>query len=397
MAVKPLVIGVDATTWWNRRGFGRFTRSLLGAMIAEGRGHEFVLFVDRAPAAEMLAANVRIVEVGTSATVTDAAVADGNRSVRDLLTFRRAVRATPLDVFWFPAVYSWYPTGGRAPVAVTFHDAIAEHFSSMVMPGWRGRLFWNLKTRLARASAREIVTVSQAAREEIHTYLRVPRERISVVFEAAEARFAPVTNPAELTAMRQALKLKPDRRRILYVGGIAPHKNLLGLIEGFALAAGGPGCDDIDLIIAGDPKGDGFHSNTQQLYARAADPALAGRVVFTGFVPDELLPALYSDAFAVAMPAFSEGFGLPAAEAIACGTPVIATGGGAVAEVVAGAGLFFDPYDPEDIARVITSLATDPDLEARLRAACLPRAEEMSWERSATAMLDLLERCASRG
>lgn len=397
MAVKPLVIGVDATTWWNKRGFGRFTRSLLGAMIAEGRGHEFVLFVDRAPAAEMLAANVRIVEVGSSATVTAAAVADGSRSVKDLLIFRSAVRAVPLDVFWFPAVYSWYPTGGRAPVAVTFHDAIAEHFSSLVMPSWRGRLFWNLKTRLARAAARSIVTVSQAAREEIHTYLGIPRDKISVVFEAADARFVPVTDPAELAAMRQALKLAAGRRRILYVGGIAPHKNLLGLVEGFARAVAAPGCDDVDLVIAGDPKGDGFHSNTQQLLDRAADPGLVGRIMFTGFVPDELLPALYSDAFAVAMPAFSEGFGLPAAEAIACGTPVIATGGGAVAEVVAGAGLFFDPRDPDDIARVITSLATDRAQEARLRAACRPRAEEMSWERSASAMLDLLERCAGRG
>lgn len=397
MALKRLVIGVDATTWWNRRGFGRFTRSLLGAMIAEGRGHDFVLFVDRAPAPEMLAANVRVVEVGTSATVTAAAVADGNRSVKDLLTFRSAVRAVPLDVFWFPAVYSWYPTGGRAPVAVTFHDAIAEHFSSLVIPSWRGRLFWNLKTRLARASARSIVTVSKAAREEIHTYLGIPRHKISVVFEAADARFVPVTDPAELAAMRQALKLTPRRRRILYVGGIAPHKNLLGLVEGFARAAASPECDDIDLVIAGDPKGDGFLSNTQQLHARAADPALVGRIQFTGFVPDALLPALYSDAFAVAMPAFSEGFGLPAAEAIACGTPVIATEGGAVAEVVAGAGLFFDPRDPDDIARVITSLATDRPLEARLRAACRPRAEEMSWERSASAMLDLLEQCAGRG
>ena len=397
MAVAPLVIGVDATTWWNRRGFGRFTRSLLGAMIAEGRGHTYVLFVDREPTSEMQVGNVRVVQVGTSTTVTAAAIADGNRSLRDLLMFRKAVRGVQLDVFWFPAVYSWYPTGGRAPVVVTFHDAIAEHFSSLVMPSLRGRFLWNLKTRLARASARDIVTVSQSAREEIHTYLRVPRDRISVVFEAAEAHFVPVIDPVDLAEMRQALNLKAGRRRILYVGGIAPHKNLLGLVEGFARATAMPGLDDVDLVIAGDPAGDGFHSNTQQIYARAADPALLDRVHFTGFVPDELLPALYSDAFAVAMPAFSEGFGLPAAEAIACGTPVVATGGGAVAEVAAGAGLYFDPNDPDDIARVISSLATDGVLEARLRAACLPRAKEMSWKRSASAMLDLLERCARRG
>lgn len=395
MAVKPLTIGVDATTWWNQRGFGRFTRSLVSAMTAHGRGHKFVMFVDRPPPPEMLAGNVRIVEFSTSATVTAAAVSEGNRSIRDLLACRKAVRAVQLDVFWFPAVYSWYPTGGRAPVAVTFHDAIAEHYSNLVLPNWRGRMFWNLKTRLARAAASAIVTVSQAAREEIHTYLKVPRERISVVFEAAQSHFVPVTDEAQLSKMRQTLGLRPGRRRILYVGGIAPHKNLLGLVEGFARATESPACDDIDLVIAGDPKGDGFHSNAQQLYARAGDPELADRIHFTGFVPDELLPALYSDAFAVAMPAFSEGFGLPAAEAIACGTPVIASRAGAVAEVVADAGMFFDPLDPEDIARTIVRLAGDAALHSKLRGACLPRSAEMSWESSAEAMLDLLERTAA--
>lgn len=394
MAVRRVTIGVDATTWWNRRGFGRYTRSMLGAMIAEARHCEFVLFVDRPPDEEMLASNVRIVEVGTSATVTDSAVADGSRALSDLFAFRQAVRATPLDVFWFPAVYSWYPTGGRVPVVVTFHDAIAEHFSSLVMPNWRGRFLWNLKTRLARRWARGIVTVSCAAREEIHTYLGIPRERISVVLEAADSRFAKVDDEAELLRMRGALQLVPDRRRILYVGGIAPHKNLLGLVEGFAHAIRQPGCDDLDLIIAGDPKGDGFHSNTEQLRARAADPAIEGRVRFTGFVPEDMLPALYSDAFAVAMPAFSEGFGLPAAEAIACGTPVIATGHGAVAEVVGSAGMFFDPQDPSDIARVIAHLGQDQLLAAQLQAACLPRSAQLSWKRSANEMVGLLERYA---
>ena len=83
----------------------------------------------------------------------------------------------------------------------------------------------------------------------------------------------------------------------------------------------------------------------EELHASVKARGFGDRVHFPGFVPDAVLPALYSDALVVAMPAFSEGFGLPAAEAIACGTPVIATKGGAVAEVVGPAGLFFDPHD----------------------------------------------------
>ena len=391
-----LSIGIDATTWWNKRGFGRFTRSLVGAMLSAPRGHHFTLFIDRPPEPEMMRANVSIVQVDTSATVTEAATAGGSRRLTDLLAFRRAVSAVSLDVFWFPAVYSWYPTGGRAPVAITFHDAIAEHYSSLVLPHWRGRLLWNAKTWLARRSARCIVTVSEAARDEIVDYLHVARSSISVVLEAADECFALVAEPALRAAARAELGLPVQGRYLLYVGGIAPHKNLLGLVEGFAQAIGDVSSNDLHLVIAGDPKGDGFHTNTAALYAMAESGVLAGRVHFPGFVPEALLPALYSDALAVVMPAFSEGFGLPAIESIACGTPVLATADGAVSEVVGPAGLFFDPRDPADIARTIRAVAGDRVLEAALRAACRPRAASMSWPRSAAAMLDLLETCAEQ-
>ena len=397
MAVaQPLTIGVDATTWWNRRGFGRFTRGQLGAMLDEPRGHQFVLFVDQEPVEDMLRPNVDVVRVNTSATVTDSAVADGNRSIRDLLAFRRAASGRPLDIFWFPAVYSWYPVSRRIPSVVTFHDAIAEHHTKLVLPTLRGRLFWNLKVWLAKRSARHIATVSEAAREEIVRYLHIRREEISVILEAADARFHPITDENQLHAARKSLGLPLDRRLILYVGGLAPHKNLAGLIEGFARAIGDGQLGDLDLVLAGDPKGDGFHSNVEELHALIAQRGITDRVHFPGFVPDEVLPALYSGALAVAMPAFSEGFGLPAAEAIACGTPVIATGGGAVAEVVGRAGLFFNPRDPDDIGSTIAKIAGDPALLARLEAECQPRAAELDWSHSASAMIDLLETQARR-
>jgi len=391
-----LTIGVDATTWWNRRGFGRFTRGQLAAMLEEPRGHRFVFFVDREPAEEMLRPNVEIVRVGTTATVTDAAVADGNRSIRDVLAFSRAASSLQFDIFWFPAVYSWFPVRPGIPAIVTFHDAIAEHFTDLVMPNLRGRLLWNLKVWLAKRSARHIATVSESAREEIVRYLRVSPQKISVILEAADARFGPVTDPDQRRAAREQLRLPPDKRLILYVGGLAPHKNLAGLIEGFARAVADERLKDVDLVLAGDPKGDGFHSNVEDLHALVKERGLSSRVHFPGFVPDPILPALYSDAQAVAMPAFSEGFGLPAAEAIACGTPVIATKDGAVAEVVRTAGLFFDPHEPDDVARTIREVAGDTSVLERLKAECLPRSAELSWARSGARMLDLLEAHARR-
>jgi glycosyltransferase involved in cell wall biosynthesis len=395
MAVTSgLTIGVDATTWWNRRGFGRFTRGQLGAMLAEPRNHRFVLFVDQEPVEEMLRPHIDVVRVKASATVTESAVAEGSRNINDILAFRGASFSRRLDVFWFPAVYSWYPIDGSVPSVVTFHDAIAERFTGLVLPQLRGRLFWSLKVWLAKRSAAHIATVSNAAREEIVRYLRIPVNKISVILEAADARFKPVGSQAHRRAAREQLGLPVDRKLILYVGGLAPHKNLVGLIQGFVKAVEAePALESIELVLAGDPKGDGFHSNVDELRALAQSSGLEHRVHFPGFVPDSILPALYSDALVVAMPAFSEGFGLPAAEAIACGTPVVATAGGAVAEVVGKAGLFFDPHDTADIARVISQVASDGAALDRLRAECLPRSAQLSWSHSGAQMLDLLESC----
>jgi glycosyltransferase involved in cell wall biosynthesis len=313
-----------------------------------------------------------------------------------VLAFSRAASSRPLDIFWFPAVYSWFPVRPGIPAIVTFHDAIAEHHPELVLPQLRGRLLWNLKVWLAKRSARHIATVSEAARAEIARYLRIPPGKISVILEAADARFAPVTDAAQRRAARERLGLPMDKRLILYVGGLAPHKNLTGLIEGFTKAIAKDRLTDVDLVLAGDPKGDGFHSNVPELHALVKARGVEHRVHFPGFVPDTILPALYSDALVVAMPALSEGFGLPAAEAIACATPVVATSGGAVAEVVGPAGLFFDPHDSDDIARAISQVAGDASLLERLERECLPRSAQLSWSSSAGQMLDLLEAHARR-
>ena len=382
-------IGIDATTWWNGRGFGRFTRDLLQAMFRQD-GHQFVLFVDQPPCKEMLVPNVQVVQVETSAPVTVTAVSNGNRSLCDILRFRASVRRERVDLMYFPEVYSWFPVGPGIPNIVTFHDAIAERFPDLVVPNWRGRFFWNAKTWLAKRTASHIITVSNSAADEISTYLAVPPERISVIYEAAGPEFAPVVAPARREALRSKLGLRSDRRYILYVGGIAPHKNLDNLVRAFSLVCGERAFADLDLVFTGDPKGSGFLSSHGSLLRCITEhPAAKNRVHFTGFVSDSELPTLYSDALMTAMPAFSEGFGLPALEGLACGTPVMATADGAVAEIADNAGLYFDPYDIESIATTIRRIAGDGQLLETLRARCVPRAAEFNWDRSARSLLDV--------
>jgi glycosyltransferase involved in cell wall biosynthesis len=388
-------IGIDASCWSNRRGFGRFTRGLLPAMFAASRGHSFCLFVDQPPAPEMAQPNVQVVEVLTSRPVTKSAVAGDRRSLRDIYGFSRAVGREAIDLMFFPAAYSWFPTSRRIPTVVTLHDAIAEHFPDLVFPDRMGRLLWSLKMRLACSRASRIITVSNAAKREIEEYIGIRGDRIDVICEGVDSRFVPVTDGERRAAARRRAGIPPDGRLLLFVGGIAPHKNLLGLLAGFAdIAALVP---DLRLVIVGDPRGDGFHSNYQEVVTRAEnDPVLKGRVHFTGFVTDEELAALYSEALALALPSFSEGFGLPALEALACGTAVLASKGVAVAEVVGRAGLTFDPSNSREIGQRIYELASNPAIEARLRQNALQRAQCCSWSMAAELTLTSLEHCAGR-
>jgi glycosyltransferase involved in cell wall biosynthesis len=339
-----------------------------------------------------------VVHVPVTLSVTASAVAAGHRSIRDVWKFSRAASAEPVDVMFFPAVYSWFPITSGVPVAVTLHDAIAEHFPHLIFPNRRGRFLWSCKMQLATWQARRIITVSHAAKEEIVEYVGLRRDSIDVICEGADARFRPVADLERRAAARRVAGLPAWGRLILYVGGVAPHKNLGNLAAGFAEAGSRPGLEDVHLAIVGDPGGDGFHSSFDGLVRQVNDDSrLRGRVHFTGFVDDDDLAALYSDALATVLASVSEGFGLPALESMACGTPVLTSAVGATPEVVGEAGLTFDPHDHSAIARQIYRAATEPATWARLREAALARARFYTWERAAALTLASLESCGADG
>jgi glycosyltransferase involved in cell wall biosynthesis len=366
-------------------------------MFDEGRDHEFYLFVDRPPEPEMIRPGVHIIQVEISQPVTQAAVAEGSRAVGDVWAFTRAVSAQSLDVMYFPAVYSWFPAPFRLPMVVTLHDAIAEHFPALIFPDFKSRTLWSLKMRLARWQANRIMTVSEAAKKEIVEYLHIKPEVIDVVSEAADPRFEPELNMTKRAEARQRAGLPEDVRLIVYVGGLAPHKNIPGLLKGLAMAIEQGGIDDVHLALVGDLAGDGFHSHHEELMAMVqADKRLSGRVHFTGFVSDEDLASLYSDALAVTMPSFSEGFGLPAIEAMACGVPVLASSAGSVPEVVGDTGIYFDPYKVEQIAAAIHQIATDEVTLKQLREKALARAAEFTWSRAAQMAFSCIEGAVAR-
>lgn len=385
-------IGIDGTCWWNQRGFGRMARELLKAMFALPSEHRFLLFVDQPAAEEMLLDNVEVIQVFPQRPLTEAATANDQRSPLDLWRMHRAVKKSEAELFFFPAVYSWFPIPASLPTVVTLHDAIAERFPELIFPSWKGRLLWKLKMHLALRSADRVMTVSQAAKEEIAEYIGVQPERIDVISEAPGANFVPLEGPNP--QLRERLGLPAEGRLIVYVGGLAPHKNLHGLMQGLQRARQAAAMADVHLVLVGDFEGAGFHSDYASLQERSRSAGLEGAVHFTGFVSDEDLVQLYNEAWAAAMPSFSEGFGLPAVEAMACGIPLLSSDQGSLPEVVGEAGYYFDPYDEDSIARAIQRMCTEPGGREAVARLARPRALEFTWERAAKLALGYLEQLA---
>jgi len=336
--------------------------------------------------------NVTVVRAASSRPTTEAAVADSSRSPFDIYRLYRAVAQCPIDMMFFPAVYSWYPVPRKLPTMVTVHDAIAEHYPKLIFPGWRSRLFWSIKMKCAISTSRRILTVSDAAKREIVQYIGADPDIIDIASEAPNAQFTQTHDSAHIIAARQRAKLPFDAPLIVFVGGLAPHKNLHGLLDGFEHALRMGRAHGVHLALVGDFKGGGFFSNYDSLLARVQNnPELRANVHFTGYVSDSDLVALYSSALAVAMPSYSEGFGLPAIEAMACGAPVLASDRGSLPEVVGNAGVYFDPFEVESISKAISKMVESGTLRTQLSANAVARAREFTWERAAQLTLTYLE------
>ncbi len=390
-------IGIDATCWWNNRGFGRFTREILTALFELDSDHQFYLFVDQSLDELARFANVTVIQAASSRPTTEAAVADSSRSPLDMYRLYRAVSQTPIDLMFFPAVYSWYPVPRKLPSMITLHDAIAEHYPKLIFPDWRSRLFWSIKIRCAIRASQRILTVSNAAKQEIVEYLGADPDSIDIASEAPHPQFQRTDDEARKNAARQRANLPVDVPVIVFVGGLAPHKNLHGLLDGFERAISKGHLETIHLALVGDFKGAGFFSNYDSLCDRVhTNPELRDRVHFSGYVSDTDLVALYSSALAVAMPSYSEGFGLPAIEAMACAVPVLASDRGALPEVVGDAGLYFDPFDVESICAAIIEMVENHGLRAQLSANALARASGFTWQRAAQLTLTHLEAMSQR-
>jgi glycosyltransferase involved in cell wall biosynthesis len=383
-------IGVDATCWSNRRGYGRFTRALLMALLEIDRTNHYVFFVDGAPAEFAWPRDVEIVRAAVKVPTAQAASANGHRSLQDLWIRSRAFSQRKLDLLFFPSVYSYVPVLNDVPKLVTIHDAIPELHPELVFPTRRSKLLWRVKTLMGRAQAELILTVSDYSRRCLIDRLGIPPARLRVVPEASDPAFRPLP-AADRAKLNLQLGLPTGARFLAYVGGFSPHKNLAMLVEVFRELQARAQFEDLYLVLAGDYEEDTFYSCHRQLVAQVARHGLGERVRFPGRLGDEDLVVLLNLADALILPSLSEGFGLPAVEAAACGTPVVATTRSPLPELLGEGIIAVEPDDRTGWREAIARVLSDARLRQRMRACGLERASRLTWKQSARQLLLIFE------
>ena len=397
-------IGVDAACWANGRGYGRFARELMRAAVVHAPDDEFVFYADASAAEcfDMSGPNVRLVRVDQVAAPARPAASAGSRSAVDLLRMSRAVWRERPDVFFSPSVYTYFPLPPRLAAVVTVHDAIPERFPELTLPTRRDRLFWRLKVGLALRQARLVLTVSDFAAREIAGTLGVPWRRIRVASEAAAAAYRPSEREADSVAAAQRAGVPPGARWFIYVGGFNPHKRVDSIIRAHAAIARSAAAERTNgeaavphLLLVGALGGDGYHGDHARIRAAIAEAGSDALVHWTGFVPDGELRHLLSGAIALLLPSDCEGFGLPAVEAAACGTPVVATTASPLPQLLAGGGVFIPPRDPVALEVGMRTLLADEEARREMGACARARAAALSWSQGARTAIDVLREAAS--
>jgi alpha-1,3-rhamnosyl/mannosyltransferase len=385
-----LHVGIDATCWRNNRGFGRFTREIVTALAARDSGFRYTLLFDQAPE-EPMPDGVAVVAAGTRQEINESTTGARSRSLGYLWRIGRAARQARFDLFFFPAVYSYFPILARVPCVVCYHDTTAERVPELLFPTRLNHRLWQVKTALARLQTTRAMTVSRASADDLRQILGISDARIDVVTEAADPAFRVLEDPRRAAAARERHGIPADAELLVYVGGMNRHKNVLGLLRAMLpIVAARP---RTQLAIVGDTSGKGFADNVPELqHFVATHSPLDRHVRFTGYLTDAELVELLNGAAALVFPSLWEGFGLPAVEAMSCGVPVLASRRGSLPEIVGDAGRLFEPTDPAAIARCVVDFLGDAGLRTRLRAIALERARTFTWERAA----ELAEACFRR-
>jgi len=285
--------------------------------------------------------------------------------------------------------FLWSPANS-GPLAVrrqllTVHDVASLDHPEWFSPAFAAWYRWMTPRLVCRVQ--RVITPSEFSKQRLLALTAIEKSRVVVIPGAADGRFCP-RSTQEVERVKDSLNIRSPYY-VLSLGTLEPRKNLHRLLAAWGSCVSDLP-DEISLVIAGP-------GSSRRVFSCPEFGSAPHRVHFTGFVADCDLPALYSGALALAFVSLYEGFGLPALEAMACGTIPVVSNNTALPEVVGQAGLLVNPFDSESIGAGIKRIVNDSELRQKLKIQAIKRSGEFTWERAAELTWDVISLASGSG
>ena len=371
-------------------GVGTYIRNLMQALGGLNSAHEYYLICH---------ANDKSLFAGLPENFHCVIYNRHDSSRLDHFDLPRVIRKLGADVTHVP--FHRVPLFMPKPYLATIHDLSSLFFDDASKPMHAAHIF---RLRLGLERAARIITVSGATQRDVGNLVPSAVGRIRLIYNAPDPQFMEHRLPSDARAAGPDAAAREHHRILeryqirypflLYAGSIRPQKNIPRLIEAFAVVRssleGHPVYKDLRLIIIGDEI-----SRHPKVRRAVIQSRVEHCVRFLGFIPFDTLRVFHELAVAFVFPSLYEGFGLPPLEAMASGTPVIASAVSSLPEVVGGAAMLVNPENVFDIARGITEVLTNDELRENMIARGHKQAASFSWARTAREVLDLYEELGS--
>lgn len=370
--------GIDARAarWYRGTGIGTYTYQLIWNINLMDKLNQYLLFLPDE--------NISDLHPGENIdikTITEVR----NDNFWEEIDIPNLLTNTGIDVYLVPQNGIGLPKEKSCPFVITLHDIIPYKMPETVGPQYLKIYSEEIPSILEKSDA--IITVSNFSKNDIVEAFNYPEEKIFVTHLAAEDIYFPRSRLECKNYIRTKYGIVDDF--ILYVGGFSPRKNINGLIEAFSLLKAKLK-DNHKLVILG-KKGRSYY-DYRDLVLKLN---LKDDVIFTGYVAVDELPIFYNAAYVFCYPSYYEGFGLPPLEAMACGTPTIASNITSIPEILNEAAIYIDPYNTYDLYEKLLNIILDKDLHNYMYFKSLKQSNKYSWKRTAIETIEILRQIAT--
>ncbi|MBE6072170.1 MAG: glycosyltransferase family 4 protein [Clostridium butyricum] len=363
-------IAIDSrgATLYHGTGIGTYTNNLLSELLSVPSVNEYILFCCGKFNSKFNTPNSNIVYSSGK---------HGGFYERCYIPHK--LEDMKIDLYHIPQNGIGFEFTSTIPTIVTIHDLIPYLMPETVGKGYLERFLRDIPNIIQNSAG--ILTVSECSKKDILKYFSFyPEDKIFVTPLATNANYKPLNK----LKCKQFINKKYNFEGpyILYLGGFSARKNVLGLIKAFSKIYKDLNCQ-YKLLIGGSLKDEG-----KELFKFVNDSNLEDKIIFCGYVEDEILPTIYNGCDTFVYPSYYEGFGLPPLEAMSCGVPVITSNISSIPEVTGNNAILINPHSEYELSNELVNVLNNDNIKRSLCQNGYKRSLEFNWKKTALSTLD---------